>query len=115
MIHNETGRILFLQRRYADAVAAFARTLAIDPEDLTAHYNLILCHRGLGNDEGRGDVGALYRRFKADEPSQALVGPYLRANAHDNNERQPIHEHGASAAAQPVPAAPLAGARTGGD
>ena len=57
VIHNETGRILFLQRRYADAVAAFARTLAIDPEDLTAHYNLILCHRGLGDDEGRGDVG----------------------------------------------------------
>jgi hypothetical protein len=94
VIHNETGRILFLQRRYADAVASFAKTLAIDPEDLTAHYNLILCHRGLGNIEAAEKSEALYKRFKADEPSQALVGPYLRANAHDNNERQPIHEHG---------------------
>lgn len=103
VIHNETGRILFLQRRYADAVAAFARTLAIDPEDLTAHYNLILCHRGLGDAKAAEASERLYRRFKADEPSQALVGPYLRANAHDNNERQPIHEHGE------------VGARTGGD
>jgi len=94
VIHNETGRILFLQRRYADAVASFAKTLAIDPEDLTAHYNLILCHRGLGDAQAADKSEALYKRFKADEPSQALVGPYLRANAHDNNERQPIHEHG---------------------
>ena len=94
VIHNETGRILFLQRRYADAVASFARTLAIDPEDLTAHYNLILCHRGLGDEKAAETSEKLYRRFKADEPSQALVGPYLRANVHDNNERQPIHEHG---------------------
>ena len=114
VIHNETGRILFLQRRYAEAVAAFVRTLAIDPEDLTAHYNLILCHRGLGDEKAAETSEQLYRRFKADEPSQALVGPYLRANANDNNERQPIHEHGASSAPQPL--VPLAGgARTGGD
>ena len=115
VIHNETGRILFLERRYADAVAAFARTLAIDPEDLTAHYNLILCHRGLGDGKAAERSEQLYRRFKADEPSQALVGPYLRANAHDNNERQPIHEHGPSAAPQPVPLPRADGARTGGD
>jgi Flp pilus assembly protein TadD len=118
VIHNETGRILFLTRRYADAVAAFARTLAIDPEDLTAHYNLILCHRGLGNEKAAATSEALYRRFKADEPSQALVGPYLRANVHDNNERQPIHEHGPSAPAQrtaPLPSLPADDARTGGD
>ena len=98
MIHNETGRMLFLQRRYADAVASFKRVLAIDPEDLTAHYNLILCHRGMGDVQAAETSEKLYRRFKADEPSQALVGPYLRANAHDNNERQPIHEHGEAGA-----------------
>ena len=115
VIHNEIGRLLFLQRRYADAVAAFARTLAIDPEDLTAHYNLILCHRGLGDDAAAEKSEQLYRRFKADEPSEALLGPYLRANGHDNNERQPIHEHGPSAPQPPglVPAA--SEARTGGD
>ena len=114
VIHNETGRILFLERRYADAVAAFARTLAIDPEDLTAHYNLILCYRGLGDGKSAEASEQLYRRFKADEPAQALVGPYLRANPNDNNERQPIHEHGGLAAAPSPPPALVGGARTGG-
>ena len=32
-------------------------------------------------------------RFKADEASQAITGPYRRASPEDNNERQSIHEH----------------------
>jgi hypothetical protein len=38
---------------------------------------------------------ALYRRFKADEASQEVTGPYRRLHPADNNERQAIHEHGA--------------------
>ena len=48
---NQVGRMLFLERRYSEAVAEYERTLSIDPEDLEAHYNLMLCYRGLGNDE----------------------------------------------------------------
>jgi hypothetical protein len=114
VVHNETGRVLFLMRRYAEAADAFARTLAIDPEDLTAHYNLILCRRGLGDAAAAEAAERLYRRFKADEPSQALVGPYLRANPHDNNERQPIHEHGAAAASPRAVRAASPASRTGG-
>jgi hypothetical protein len=32
-------------------------------------------------------------RFKADESSQAITGPYRQLNPEDNNERQNIHEH----------------------
>jgi hypothetical protein len=35
----------------------------------------------------------LYQRFKADESSQAITGPFRQLNADDNNERQSIHEH----------------------
>ena len=35
--------------RFGQAVDAFARTLAIDPENATAHYNLALLHDRLGN------------------------------------------------------------------
>ena len=48
---NQIGRILFLKRQYADAVGWFKRTTAIDPEDVTAHYNLMLCYRGLNESE----------------------------------------------------------------
>ena len=52
-MRNDLGRVLFLQRRYAEAVKQLETTLTIDPEDLTAHYNLMLAYNGLGNRSGR--------------------------------------------------------------
>ena len=67
--------------------------LAIDPEDLQAHYNLMLCYNGLGNDKLAKEHQARYMRFKADESSQAITGPYRQLHPEDNNERQVVHEH----------------------
>jgi len=91
---NEIGRVLFLQRRYDESVAALRRVLEVDPEDLQAHYNLMLAYRGAGKIDGAQREQALYERFKADEASQAITGHYRRQNPEDNNERQRIHEHG---------------------
>ena len=93
VVHNELGRVLFLEKRYAEAVSEFEKTLTIDPEDLQAHYNLMLCYNGLGNDAKTEEHKARYLRFKADESAQAITGPYRQAHPEDNNERQPIHEH----------------------
>ena len=93
VVRNQMGRLLFLQRQYAEAVRAFEHVLAIDPEDLQAHYNLMLCYRGLGEPELAERERQLYARFKADESAQAITGPYRQLNPDDNNERQPIHEH----------------------
>jgi Flp pilus assembly protein TadD len=93
VVHNEFGRVLFLEKRYADAVAEFEKTLAIDPEDLQAHYNLMLCYNGLGDDKKAEEHKARYLRFKADESAQAITGPYRQLHPEDNNERQAIHEH----------------------
>jgi len=86
------GRVLFLEKRYADAVKEFEQTLSIDPEDLQAHYNLMLCYNGLGNDAKANEHKARYLRFKA------MIGAgnhrALPPNSsEDNNERQAIHEH----------------------
>ena len=93
VVHNELGRIFFLQRRYAEAISEFNATIAIDPEDLEANYNLMLCYTGLGQNDRAADFQKRYLRFKADESAQTLTGPYLRAHPEDNVERQPIHEH----------------------
>ena len=90
---NDLGRILFLQRKYTDAVNVLERVLAVDPEDLQAHYNLMLCYNGLGNEKMAREHQARYLRFKADESAQAITGPYRQLNPADNNERQAIHEH----------------------
>jgi Tfp pilus assembly protein PilF len=93
VVRNELGRVLFLQKRYADAVKQFEQTLSIDPEDLQAHYNLMLCYNGLGDDAKANEHKARYLRFKADESAQAITGPYRQTHPEDNNERQAIHEH----------------------
>jgi len=93
VVRNEVGRILFLQKRYTEAVTEFNQTLSIDPEDLQAHYNLMLCYSGLGDETHANEHKERYLRFKADESAQAITGPYRQAHPEDNNERQPIHEH----------------------
>ena len=93
VVRNQMGRMLFLERKYKDAVAEFDKTLAVDPEDLEAHYDLMLCYRGLRDDAQAAREEKLYLRFKADEASRAITGPYKLAHPEDNNEAQPIHEH----------------------
>jgi Flp pilus assembly protein TadD len=102
VVRNEVGRILFLQKQYAAAIAEFNQTLLVDPEDLQAHYNLMLCYSGLGDETHANEHKERYLRFKADESSQAITGPYRQAHPEDNNERQPIHEHVSVALDQPA-------------
>jgi Flp pilus assembly protein TadD len=94
-LRNQMGRVHFLAGRFDAAVSEFNHVLSIDPEDLTAHYNLMLCYRGKGGAfaELQKKHQALYYRFKNDETTTHLAGPYKRRNPHDNRESQMIHEH----------------------
>jgi tetratricopeptide (TPR) repeat protein len=96
VVRNQLGRVLFLERQFAPAIEEFKAVLSIDPEDLQAHYNLMLCYQGLGDAAAAERERVLYARFKADEASQAITGPYRQLHEHDNNERQQIHEHRAA-------------------
>ena len=93
VVQNQIGRILFLKRDFAGAVAALRRVLEVDTEDVQAHYNLMLAYRGLGDVENARRHERLFRRFKADESAQALTAKARMLSAEDNNERQQIHEH----------------------
>ena len=93
VVLNQIGRVHFLERRYDEAIAGFTKALAVDPEDLEAHYNLMLCYQGNGDADRAARERALYTRFKADETAQAITGPYRLKSPDDNNERQSIHEH----------------------
>ena len=93
VVLNQIGRLEFLDRRFDDAIATFQRVLLVDPEDLQAHYNLMLCYQGAGDATLAAREQALYTRFKADESSQSITGAYRLKSPDDNNERQSIHEH----------------------
>ena len=93
MVLNDLGRVLFLERKYDEAVKVLQAVLAVDPEDLQAHYNSMLCYSGLGDEKQAKEHEVRYLRFKADESSQAITGPYRKSHPEDNNERQAVHEH----------------------
>ncbi|MCG6927766.1 MAG: tetratricopeptide repeat protein [Acidobacteria bacterium] len=97
VVRNQIGRVLFLQHQYPEAIGELERVLAVDPEDLQAHYTLMLASQGAGDAERARTHQTLYQRFKADESAQAITGPYRRLHPHDNNERQRVHEHGQNA------------------
>ncbi|HET9888263.1 MAG TPA: tetratricopeptide repeat protein, partial [bacterium] len=92
VVLNDIGRVLFLQRKFEESLVALKKVIAIDPEDLMAHYNMMLCCKGLGRMEDAEAEKKLYERFKADEDANMLLGPYLRDNPQHNRMRQPIHE-----------------------
>jgi tetratricopeptide (TPR) repeat protein len=96
-LRNQMGRVNFLSKRFDQAIAHFNHVLTIDPEDLTANYNLMLCYRGANDPKKAEYHQKLYLRFKADETTTFIAGPYLRSNPEDNNESLTIHEHGDAA------------------
>ena len=93
VVLNEIANILFLKRRYEEAITVLDRVARIDPEDLQMHYRRMLCYRGLGDTEGAAREEKLFRRFKADESAQTVTARIRRLSPEDNNERQSIHEH----------------------
>jgi tetratricopeptide (TPR) repeat protein len=110
VVINQVGRLLFLKRQYKEAIAELEKVLAVDPEDLQAHYNLMLSYQGLGDAEMAKKQQALYERFKADESAQFITGPYRQLHPEDNNERQAVHEH--MSPPSPAPLAYSARAKT---
>ena len=105
---------LFLQRQFQEAVAAFERVLAIDPEDLQAHYNLMLCYRASGDASWRAREQSALPAVQGGRVVAGDHRPVPRSCiADDNNERQAIHEH-RSVAAAPVHAV-TAARQTSGD
>ncbi len=90
---NQLGRMLFLKRQYPQAVDALNAALSVDPEDVQAHYTLMLAYRGLHETSKAQHEEKLFRRFKADESSQSITAKRRLVSPEDNNERQPIHDH----------------------
>ncbi len=97
---NNLGLVYWLAGRLQDALAAYGRTLSIDPEDLNAHYNRMRAFRALGDRKNADLEDAAYRKYKDDETIRAIAGDYRLRNPWANRESLPIHVHDE---AQPPP------------
>ena len=100
---NNLGLVYWLSGDFPKAIDAYSRTLAIDPEDLNAHYNLMRVYRATGDRKNADLHDALYRRYKDDETIRAVPGEFRLAHPWANRESLPIHWHDE---AEPPPAEP---------
>src|SRR5579885_382484 len=82
-----------IPRTRARAIEVLAQVCAVDPEDVQMHYTWMLCARGLGDTATAAREETLFRRFKAEEASQAITARRRAVSPEDNNERQTIHDH----------------------
>jgi len=92
VVRNDRGRILFLQKKLPGSDREIPIRLTIDPEDLQAHYNLMLCYNGLGQkdraEEHEKRYFALQRRMS---PRRRSPGRNRINHRKITNERQAIH------------------------
>jgi tetratricopeptide (TPR) repeat protein len=116
VVLNQLARILFLQRKYSEAVPVLKAVFDVDPEDLQGHYTAMLVYHGLGKTDLADREQKLFERFKADESSQAVTEKPRLSSPEDNNERQQIHDHETNyvyrASAPPAAAVSVAGGGT---
>jgi hypothetical protein len=58
------------QAKFREAVEQFESALGVDPENVTAHYNLQLLHERLGDQELSAKHQRLHERYKPDDNAE---------------------------------------------
>ncbi|HMB52001.1 MAG TPA: tetratricopeptide repeat protein, partial [Thermoanaerobaculia bacterium] len=95
-------QVLMAQGDHEAALEQIDHILAVDPEYSLAHYNAMLAHRALGEEEKAEHHRLRYERFRTDDAARTLSGAYLETDSDDNRERQAIHEHAVSPRGSPA-------------
>jgi Flp pilus assembly protein TadD len=105
---NNLGSVYWLAGRYPEAVEAYGKTLAIDAEDLTAHYNLMRVYRAMGDTAKASVEEKAWLKYKDDETARAVSSALRLSNPWANRESQPVHVHSEAVPPEGVPPAWLA-------
>jgi tetratricopeptide (TPR) repeat protein len=90
---QQLGELRKIKRDYPGALECYERILQIDPEDMGAHYNLMLIYRKLGrNDEARRE-SKIFADLKDDPAALPLANQFLRKHPEMSNESVYWHIH----------------------
>jgi len=90
---QQLGELCKIKRDYQGALECFGRILAIDPEDLGAHYNLMLVYRKLGRIEDAKREAKIFADLKDDPGALSLANQFLRRHPEMSNESVYWHVH----------------------
>ncbi len=75
------------------ALGYYERVLEIDPEDLSANYNLMLIYQKLKMRSEAREKAKLFRQLKDDPSTAPIANAFLRKNRDVGNESAPYHLH----------------------
>lgn len=90
---QQLGELCKIKRDYKGALECYERILQIDPEDLGAHYNLMLIYRKLGRTEEARREGKIFADLKDDPSALSLANQFLRKHPEMSNESVYWHVH----------------------
>ena len=90
---QQLGELCKIKRDYQAALDCFGKILQIDPEDLGAHYNLMLVYRKLGRNEEARREAKIFADLKDDPSALSLANQFLHKHPEMSNESVYWHVH----------------------
>src|SRR6266516_2575777 len=90
---QQLGELCKIRHDYQAARECYEKILGIDPEDLGAHYNLMLIFRKLGMKDEAKREGKIFADLKDDPAALPLANMFLRKHPEMSNERVFWHIH----------------------
>lgn len=97
---QQLGELCKIKRDYPGARECYEKILQIDPEDLGAHYNLMLVFRKLGMKEEAKRESKIFAELKDDPSATPLANTFLRKHPEMSNESVYWHVHDMAPAGQ---------------
>ncbi len=97
---QQLGELCKIRHDYPGARECYEKILAIDPEDLGAHYNLMLIFRKLGMKDEAKREAKIFADLKDDPSALPLANMFLRKHPEMSNESVFWHIHNLAPAGQ---------------
>jgi Flp pilus assembly protein TadD len=91
--HRELGFSYYQQHKYDLARTEYETVQDIEPDDLSAHYNLAIIYRRQGDKEKAAAQAALFADEKDDPMASSSTLNFLREHSEISGESVPWHLH----------------------
>ncbi len=90
---QQLGELCKIKRDYKGALDCYQKILEVDPEDLGAHYNLMLIYRKTGMIDDARREAKIFADLKDDPAALPLANQFLRKHPEMSNESVYWHIH----------------------
>jgi len=87
------GAVRYKLHEYEQALDAYLRVLAIDPEDVEAHKRRLDIYNQLGREAEAAEARRAFEKYKPDEEAEEVARDFLQQHEEINHEAQKRHVH----------------------